>query len=257
MRAHRNRAATIRSVPARGSRAEMAEPRPAARHAPTQPRTRDRILEAAMELFNERGVQNVAALHVARALDISPGHLGYHFKNKHAIVEAIFPQIDASVRSALEAPPRGEIAVSYAAAYQIRIFRTLWRYRFFFNGLSYVIVPGEQLYDQYLELQAWVLGRLEELNDSLIAARQMRPIEAPNSTALLARNTWTIWLGWLRLEQLSNPSMTTVIERAAILDGVLQHFALNQPYYGRKFAQRLLEDLYRQLDAQYPGSPDH
>ena len=235
----------------------MAEPRPAARHAPTQPRTRDRILDVAIKLFNERGVQNVAALHVARALDISPGHLGYHFKNKNAIIEAIFPQIDASVRGALEAPPRGEIAVSYAAAYQIRIFRTLWRYRFFFNGLSYVIVPGEPLYDQYLELQAWVLGRLEQLNDSLIAARQMRPIEAPNSTALLARNTWTIWLGWLRLEQLSNPS-TAVIERAAILDGVLQHFALNQPYYGRKFAQRLLDDLYRQLDAQYPdATQDH
>lgn len=49
-------------------------------------KTRDRILEVALELFNTEGVGGQSALDIASAMGISAGHLYYHFKGKPEIL---------------------------------------------------------------------------------------------------------------------------------------------------------------------------
>lgn len=49
-------------------------------------KTRDRILQAARELFNAEGVGPLSAVDVASALNMSAGHLYYHFKGKPQIL---------------------------------------------------------------------------------------------------------------------------------------------------------------------------
>ena len=51
--------------------------------------TKEKILEAALELFNEHGLANVRLQMIADKTGISVGNLAYHFKNKKAIVQAI------------------------------------------------------------------------------------------------------------------------------------------------------------------------
>ncbi len=52
-------------------------------------RTRRKILEAALRLFNERGCVNVRLQHIADAAQISVGNLAYHYPHKEAIVFAL------------------------------------------------------------------------------------------------------------------------------------------------------------------------
>jgi AcrR family transcriptional regulator len=51
--------------------------------------TKARILSAARELFNNEGFGALAAVDVANALDMSPGHLYYHYKGKGEIALAL------------------------------------------------------------------------------------------------------------------------------------------------------------------------
>ena len=53
-------------------------------------KTRDRIIQASKELFNEQGERNVTTNHIASHLGISPGNLYYHFKNKQQIIFDIY-----------------------------------------------------------------------------------------------------------------------------------------------------------------------
>ncbi len=58
-----------------------------ARKAPR--RTAERILEAALDLFNRLGEPNVSTTAVAAQLGISPGNLYYHYLAKEEIVNAL------------------------------------------------------------------------------------------------------------------------------------------------------------------------
>jgi AcrR family transcriptional regulator len=58
--------------------------------------TRSSILDAALELFNDRGKAAVSTNHIAAALDIGPGNLYYHFRIKQDIIQALFERLFAA-----------------------------------------------------------------------------------------------------------------------------------------------------------------
>jgi len=55
--------------------------------------TRERIIEMAIRLFNEQGTGAVSTNHIAGALEMSPGNLYYHFRNKEEIIRAILERM--------------------------------------------------------------------------------------------------------------------------------------------------------------------
>lgn len=57
------------------------------------PKTKQKILDAALKLFNERGLVNVRLQHIADEAFVSVGNLAYHYPNKEAIVMALYETI--------------------------------------------------------------------------------------------------------------------------------------------------------------------
>ncbi|MFZ4860593.1 TetR/AcrR family transcriptional regulator [Sphingobacterium sp. Mn56C] len=53
-------------------------------------KTKDRILEVALTLYNAEGIRTVTTRHIAAQLGISAGNLHYHFKHTEDIIQALF-----------------------------------------------------------------------------------------------------------------------------------------------------------------------
>ncbi len=52
--------------------------------------TKEWILDTACRLFNEHGTAAISTKRIAKEMEISPGNLYYHFKNKEEIILALF-----------------------------------------------------------------------------------------------------------------------------------------------------------------------
>lgn len=61
-------------------------------------KTKDRILQCALSLFNAQGEPSVTTLNISNELEISPGNLYYHYKGKDAIVGALFQQFEQELK---------------------------------------------------------------------------------------------------------------------------------------------------------------
>ncbi|PIF47189.1 AcrR family transcriptional regulator [Chryseobacterium sp. 52] len=56
-------------------------------------KTKDKILTKALELFNEKGYNNITTRHIATALNISAGNLHYHFRHSEDIIKILFSEL--------------------------------------------------------------------------------------------------------------------------------------------------------------------
>ena len=102
-------------------------------------KTRDRILATSLTLFNESGEPNVTTVDVAHEMDISPGNLYYHFRNKEDIIHALFKQFETAMADTMEAAATGMLGLGDYALMLELIFETQWEYRFFYRDLNHLL----------------------------------------------------------------------------------------------------------------------
>ena len=60
-------------------------------------KTKNKIIAAAIRLYNEKGLSNVTSRHIAAEINISHGNLEYHFPNKETLLLAIYQQMRQEV----------------------------------------------------------------------------------------------------------------------------------------------------------------
>ncbi|TWC14815.1 MULTISPECIES: TetR/AcrR family transcriptional regulator [unclassified Pseudomonas] len=99
-------------------------------------KTRDRILECALHLFNEKGEPNVSTLEIANEMGISPGNLYYHFHGKEPLVLGLFERFQAELSPLLDPPADAQLAPEDYWLFLHLIVERLAQYRFLFQDLS-------------------------------------------------------------------------------------------------------------------------
>ena len=99
-------------------------------------RTRERILETSLALFNRRGAPHVTTADIAGEMNISPGNLYYHFPNKDAIVGELFRAFESRLQPLLADPGGRQIDVEDFWLWLHLLFELMGQYRFLYRDLD-------------------------------------------------------------------------------------------------------------------------
>ena len=99
-------------------------------------KTRDRILECALLLFNHKGEPNVSTMEVANEMGISPGNLYYHFHGKEPLVLGLFERFQHELSPLLDPPAEAQLEAHDYWLFLHLIVERMAHYRFLFQDLS-------------------------------------------------------------------------------------------------------------------------
>ena len=158
-------------------------------------KTRDRVLEASLELFNARGVRSVTTAEIARTVGINEGNLYYYFQKKEQLVTALFDAFEAEIRVTaagdLKSPDDPAEYIGYLRGW----FATAWRYRFFQRDTAalFEMAPGlrERAAAMIADAEADSRRVLEQ-----VAGSGLLTIEPQMLEPLLA-NAWIVSSHWI------------------------------------------------------------
>jgi AcrR family transcriptional regulator len=191
--------------------------------------TKTRILDTALNLFNRAGERNVTTNHIAEGLGISPGNLYYHYRNKAAIVAALFGRYQEQIRDLLTVP-EGPLTWQDKMRYFEGILESMWQARFLHRDLAHFLHQDAELRRRY---KVFVQDSLER---GLVIYRSLRDsglIEASDEELRgLLVNTWVLAASWPGFTHGLNPDATgdEALDRTLLRQGIYQIICLEAPY---------------------------
>jgi AcrR family transcriptional regulator len=201
-------------------------------------RTRERILETSLRLFNDFGEPNVTTTAISDELDISPGNLYYHFRSKDEIVNTIFGTFEREIDGVLAAPAARRANVEDVWLFLHVLFEAIWRYRFLYRDLNDLLSRNRLLEIHFKRLLEQKVTTATALCDGLAAGGELRA--SPREITALATNMVVVATYWMSYEYVRNPR--NLQEGEMVARGAYQVMALVAPFLGGD-ARALFEKL--------------
>jgi AcrR family transcriptional regulator len=209
-------------------------------------RTRERILELSLRLFNDFGEPNVNTTLIAEEMNISPGNLYYHFKNKDDIINCVFQQFEREIDRLLTVPADRTPDVEDAWLFLHVLFELIWKYRFFYRDLNNLLANNRTLELKFKQLLTQKVQVARGLLDGLTRAGELQA--GPREVEALATNMVVVATYWLSYSYVLDPRRFNEpdVVGAALQRGCYQVMALTAPYLSGQS-----RTLFEQLAAEY------
>ncbi len=211
-------------------------------------RTRERILALALRLFNDLGEPNVTTSAIAEEMNISPGNLYYHFRNKDDIVNALFEQFEREIDPLLDGPLRREVDFEDAWLFLHLLFETIWRYRFVYRDLNDLLSKNRRLEMHFRTIVDRKTAAARALCRALAARGALSGAEREIES--LAINMVVVATYWLSFEYIRNARRfgEADYQNAAMARGAFQVLSMLTPWLepqGRELFERLSREYIR------------
>jgi AcrR family transcriptional regulator len=163
-------------------------------------RTRNRVLAESLRLFNEMGEARVTTGTIATALDMSPGNLYYHFRNKEQIVEELFSRFEERIDVSPGAAAAGAAAIEDLWLYLHLMLEAIWEYRFLYRNLDDLLGRNRRLREHFARIVERQFAVVVALCEGLVRSRAMQA--RPAEIRTLARNVLLVATYWLSFRAL-------------------------------------------------------
>lgn len=164
-------------------------------------RTRERILETSLALFNRAGAPNVTTADIADEMNISPGNLYYHFRNKDDIIGELFARYASDVAPLLGIGAQEATGVEDLWLVLHLMFERMTAYRFLFRDLDEIASRNRKLAAAHADLVRRGEETVVRLCRGMVEAGTMRA--SAREIAALAANVAIVSTYWLSYQRLT------------------------------------------------------
>jgi AcrR family transcriptional regulator len=206
-------------------------------------KTRERILDTTLALYNDLGEPNVSTTMIAVEVGISAGNLHYHFRKKDQLTGALLERFVTELDELL--PPETWRAGDVEDAWFLLhvLFETIWRYRFLFRDLSGIMTRDRRAGHRLTA----IFGRSVEASRGICLglAESGAMVATPAELAALAENVTVMTLYWLSYDTVRYPRTTAA---SAIARGIYQVLMMFGPFLlpqGRNHLEMLAREYLR------------
>jgi AcrR family transcriptional regulator len=179
-------------------------------------RTRERILETALLLFNRFGAPHTTTADIADEMEISPGNLYYHFRNKDEIIAELFAGFERRLDGLLVSPVGRSAGVEDLWFLLHLLFEAMWDHRFLFRDLDEILSRSRKLASRFALIMRRGSRTVIELCRGLVATGAMEASE--REIAALAENVGlvaTYWISYQKISAGERPADAVSLDRAA------------------------------------------
>lgn len=208
-------------------------------------KTKDRILQISLQLFNERGERSVTTNHIAAELGISPGNLYYHFRNKHEIIKELMHQYQVETLEMLSLPEDRPLTTNDKINYFQVLSGQLWNYRFIHRDVYHLVESNEDFKKIYPRFAGQVMQQGQRIYQAFVDAGLMKM--TPLEIEALIINLWIVLTNWTNFLYMSGHiSDNNHLEEKWVWQALRQMVFLEGPYLmgeSRATYEQLLESL--------------
>ncbi len=211
------------------------EPPSATKRGSDRGSTRERILDVALNLLNERGPERMTTAQVAAAAQINEGNLYYYFRTKQALVLAIFERFDRDVDELLMVWTDTNVPAAYLELLR-KWFATVWRYRFLFRDLLGLLATSPELEKRINATSVRLREPVESIVETMHVAGLLEIPEVERQPLL--GNVWIVATYWVIYLHVQNG--VREFDETHLQWGLRQVLSLFRPY--------LIEEVRAWLD---------
>ncbi|HEY1955152.1 MAG TPA: TetR family transcriptional regulator [Polyangiaceae bacterium] len=206
--------------------------------------TRRRILDTARRLFNEEGLSRVGVRDVARALEMSPGNLAYHFPTKDDLVEALVVELCELNLATVFADIPSPMSIETLYRLAMGAMRNMVAYRFVLLGYADAVSRSRRLRKLEATLGEKRRARHEVMLAAMVEGEWIEREALARSEVLYEQSTM-ISSGWM-----SVAAVRGWTDRAAIPHFAKLGCALLEPHCTPKGKKQMRRVLAGELDAK-------
>lgn len=165
--------------------------------------TRQKIIDAAVLCFNREGMANVRLQHIADEAFVSVGNMTYHYRNKEAIVQAVWEQLVQKQRELLSdfriVPLFEDVDRLLASTFELQ-----QQYRFFYLDTLEVMRAHPEIQAAHRQHIEWQTQQMEVAIRFNLSRGAFCGEQWEGQFACLARQFWLTTDLWMYRQCVQN-----------------------------------------------------
>ena len=208
-------------------------------------KTKERILQLSLQLFNERGERSVTTNHIAAELNMSPGNLYYHFRNKSEIIKQLMEQYQGETLQMLALPDDRLLDANDKIRYFQVLSSQLWAYRFLHRDVYHLVENNEAFRKMYPRFAGQVMQQGQKIYQAFVDAGLMQMTSSEIEALII--NLWIVLTNWTNFLYMSGHiTDSNTLEEKWVWQALRQMVFLEGAYLrgeSRETYERLLDTM--------------